>query len=150
MDLLKVVKKKISFKVSSSSAKTPVTLPPLVPGTATLSSAAKHNNHHHHDHYHDHDRISITSLNAAFEDVRASKDNGQMYTTNASTTMRRSSMLRRTWAQHTDVPYVIGAHIDDENHGLCGKILLGISWFLIIVFFPFSLFVTIKVVQEYE
>lgn len=62
---------------------------------------------------------------------------------------RKSSALRR-WAQHSDIPYIIGAQISEENQGLCGKILIAISWFLIILFFPFSLFITIKVVQEYE
>lgn len=62
---------------------------------------------------------------------------------------RKSSALRR-WAQHTDIPYIIGAQISEENQGLCGKILIALSWFLIIIFFPFSLFLTIKVVQEYE
>ncbi|CAF0704700.1 unnamed protein product [Brachionus calyciflorus] len=62
---------------------------------------------------------------------------------------RRSSVLRR-WAQHTDIPYIIGAQISEENHGLCGRILLSLSWLLIVLLFPFSLLATIKVVQEYE
>ena len=94
------------------------------------------------DHYHDHDRISVSSLNTAInvDDSRSQHNAAQ----------RRSSVLRKNWAQHTDVPFIIGAHIAEESHGLCGKILLALSWFLIFIFFPFSLFITLKVVQEYE
>ena len=79
--------------------------------------------------------------------VKPRKDSGGVEKTPSQ---RRSSMLRRVWAQHTDVPYVIGAHIAENNHGPCGKILLGLSWFLMVLFFPLSLFITLKVVQEYE
>lgn len=95
------------------------------------------------DHYHDHDRISVSSLNTALniDDTRSQ---------HGGPSQRRSSVLRRHWAQHTDVPFIIGAHITEESQGLCGKVLVALSWFLIVLFFPFSLFVTLKVVQEYE
>lgn len=36
------------------------------------------------------------------------------------------------------------------DSGLCGKILTGLSWVLVVCTLPFSLFVCFKVVQEYE
>lgn len=107
------------------------------------SAAAATTNPIKYDHYHDHDRISVSSLNTALniDDTRSQ---------HGGPSQRRSSVLRRHWAQHTDVPFIIGAHISEESHGLCGKILVALSWFLIVLFFPFSLFVTLKVVQEYE
>lgn len=101
--------------------------------------------HHATHHDHEHDRISVSSLNTVLDDIKPRKDSQQM-----TTSQRRASVLRRNWVQNSDVPYVIGANITEDNHGLCGKILLGISWFLIVLFFPLSLFITIKVVQEYE
>lgn len=47
-------------------------------------------------------------------------------------------------------------HADDkegsteEGPGCCGYVLIAISYFFIIITFPFSLFLCIKVVQEYE
>lgn len=38
----------------------------------------------------------------------------------------------------------------DEGIGACGWVLVGLSYVLVFLMFPFSLFVTIKVVQEYE
>lgn len=38
----------------------------------------------------------------------------------------------------------------DGEAGLCGSILVFLSWVLIILTMPFSLFVCFKVVQEYE
>lgn len=95
-------------------------------------------------HEHDHDKISLSSLNTVLDDFK--KEPERVVQTQSQ---RRASVLRR-WAQHSDIPYVIGAHIAEDNHGLCGKILLGLSWFLIVIFFPLSLFITLKVVQEYE
>jgi len=57
--------------------------------------------------------------------------------------------LRRLWAKY-DVPYVIGEEILDNKLTLCEITLIICSWFLIVLFFPFSLFVTLKIVQEYE
>lgn len=94
-----------------------------------------------------HDRTSLSSLNAVVEDSKLRKDSAN---TLNQINQRRTSMLRRHWAQHTDVPFVIGANVTESNHGTCGKILLGLSWFLMVIFFPFSLLVCLKVVQEYE
>jgi len=38
----------------------------------------------------------------------------------------------------------------EEGIGTCGWILVGLSYFLCILSFPFSLCLTVKVVQEYE
>jgi len=96
--------------------------------------------------HHDHDRISLGSINMVFDDLSKPRKESSQTTPN----QRRSSIMRRNWAQHTDVPFIIGANVTEENHGTCGKILLALSWFLMVVFFPLSLFVTLKVVQEYE
>ncbi|CAG2224283.1 STOM [Mytilus edulis] len=39
---------------------------------------------------------------------------------------------------------------DDNGIGCCGCILMGLSYVLVALFFPFSLCMTIKIVQEYE
>lgn len=57
--------------------------------------------------------------------------------------------LRRLWAKY-DVPYIIGEEVVDVEHTLCETTLIMCSWCLIILFFPFSLFVILKIVQEYE
>ena len=57
--------------------------------------------------------------------------------------------LRRLWAKY-DVPYVIGEEVIDTKRTLCETSLIICSWCLIVLFFPFSLFVTLKIVQEYE
>jgi erythrocyte band 7 integral membrane protein len=57
--------------------------------------------------------------------------------------------LRRLWAKY-DVPYVIGEEVLDTKHTICERTLILCSWCLTILFFPFSLFLTLKIVQEYE
>ncbi|CAF1502840.1 unnamed protein product [Rotaria magnacalcarata] len=57
--------------------------------------------------------------------------------------------LRRLWDKY-DVPYVIGEEIDNANATLCEKTLIICSWCILILFFPFSLFLTLKIVKEYE
>ena len=57
--------------------------------------------------------------------------------------------LRGLWAKY-DVPYVIGEEVFDIKHTFCESTLILCSWCLIILFFPFSLFVILKIVQEYE
>ncbi|XP_073976192.1 band 7 protein AGAP004871 isoform X2 [Rhodnius prolixus] len=50
-----------------------------------------------------------------------------------------------------DRKIVIGADdADPGDSGVCGAILTGLSWVLVICTLPFSLFVCFKVVQEYE
>lgn len=116
------------------------------PNSNSLNTSVNQSNQHVNspNHDHDHDRISLSSLNTVLDDIGKPRRDSQ------TISQRRSSVLRRNWAQHTDVPYVIGAYIPDDTHGACGKILLGLSWFLMIIFFPLSLFITLKVVQEYE
>lgn len=57
--------------------------------------------------------------------------------------------LRRIWANY-DVPYIIGEDILPPQHTFCEKLLIVCSYTLLILFFPFSLLVTLKIVQEYE
>ncbi|CAF0821813.1 unnamed protein product [Didymodactylos carnosus] len=57
--------------------------------------------------------------------------------------------LRRLWAKY-DVPYIIGEEITHAKQNLCETTLLVGAWCLVVVFFPFSLFFTLKVIQEYE
>ncbi|XP_051155731.1 band 7 protein AGAP004871 isoform X2 [Leptopilina boulardi] len=45
---------------------------------------------------------------------------------------------------------VIGEHTTKEDSTVFGKVLVGLSWLLVILTMPFSLFVCFKVVQEYE
>ena len=57
--------------------------------------------------------------------------------------------LRGLWAKY-DVPYVIGEEVFDLKHTFCETTLIFCSWCLIFLFFPFSLFLILKIVQEYE
>ncbi|XP_076090429.1 stomatin-like isoform X1 [Mytilus galloprovincialis] len=40
--------------------------------------------------------------------------------------------------------------VSDDGPGCCGCILMGLSYFIVVIFFPFSLAMCIKIVQEYE
>ena len=57
--------------------------------------------------------------------------------------------LRRLWDKY-DVPFIIGEELFDVERSFCEKILIVCSWCLIILFFPLSIFITLKIVQEYE
>ncbi len=57
--------------------------------------------------------------------------------------------LRRLWAKY-NVPYVIGEEILDNKLTLCETTLILCSWCLLVLFLPFSLFLTLKIVLEYE
>merc|ERR1719239_2135376 len=46
--------------------------------------------------------------------------------------------------------YVFGAEDNEDGNGCCAIILTILSYILVVLFFPFSLCTTIKVVQEYE
>jgi hypothetical protein len=47
--------------------------------------------------------------------------------------------------------FVIGSNLSEHPpSNTCGSILIGLSWVLMVIFFPFSLFMALKVVQEYE
>ena len=81
-----------------------------------------------------------SSISAIFDDSRRRDDRYLKQT--------RSS-LRRIWAKY-DVPYIIGEEIRDRKRTLCETTLIICSWCLIVLFFPFSLFITMKIVQEYE
>ena len=80
-----------------------------------------------------------SSIAAIFDDNRRRDDGPKLARPN----------LRRLWAKY-DVPYVIGEEVFDTKRTFCETILLGCSWFLLVLFFPFSLFLTLKIVQEYE
>ncbi|UJR21689.1 hypothetical protein I4U23_024766 [Adineta vaga] len=56
---------------------------------------------------------------------------------------------RRLWDKY-DVPYVIGEESSDKNPTFCETTLIICSWCLIVLFFPFSIFISLKIVQEYE
>jgi erythrocyte band 7 integral membrane protein len=82
-----------------------------------------------------------SSIAAIFDDTRRRGDETLLKQTRPN--------LRRLWAKY-DVPFVIGEEILDIKHTLCETTLIICSWCLIVLFFPFSLFVIIKIVQEYE
>jgi hypothetical protein len=54
----------------------------------------------------------------------------------------------RSISENTNV--IIGAHRVDNGSDLCTHLLVGLTWFLIIIFFPFSLVCIFRVIQEYE
>jgi len=81
-----------------------------------------------------------SSIAAIFDDSRR-RDELQLKQTRPN--------LRRLWAKY-DVPYVIGEELAKTNLSFFEKTLIICSWGLIILFFPFSLLATIKIVQEYE
>merc|ERR1719264_1596402 len=49
-----------------------------------------------------------------------------------------------------DTDHIIGADETESGIGLCGWLLTMISWGIVMMTLPFSLFVCFKVVQEYE
>lgn len=80
-----------------------------------------------------------SSIAAIFDDSRRREDVARLSRSN----------IRRIWAQY-DVPYVIGEEVLENTHGICENTLIICSWTLVVLFFPFSLFFTLKIVQEYE
>jgi len=80
-----------------------------------------------------------SSLAAIFDDSRQKNES----------LIRPRTNPRHLWDKY-DVPYVIGEEITDLNRTLCETTLIICSWCLIVLFFPFSLFVILKIVQEYE
>ena len=108
------------------------------------------------NHGHDrHEEASVSSVNTLIDETTKSSRNGSESLSLKMDRVdmeakNRMSILRNNWAKHTDVPYVIGANITESKNDTCGQILLTLSWFFIILFFPVSLFLIIKVVQEYE
>lgn len=81
-----------------------------------------------------------SSIAAIFDDTRRRDD-----------TLLRSNRpnLRRLWAKY-DVPYIIGEETLDIRQTFCERVLIFFSWSLLILFFPFSLVLTLKIIQEYE
>ena len=101
------------------------------------------------------DASSMSSVNVnADNDMKTSRHDSETYLPlklDPVASQHRMSLLRTNWAKHTtDVPYVIGANITESDSDMCGKILFVISWIFIVLFFPISIFLIIKVVQEYE
>jgi erythrocyte band 7 integral membrane protein len=82
-----------------------------------------------------------SSIAAIFDDSRRRGDESLL--------KQARPNLRRLWAKY-DVPYIIGEEVFDIKQTLCETTLLICSWCLIVLFFPFSLFVILKIVQEYE
>jgi hypothetical protein len=112
----------------------------------SMSATAAHND----TYWADHDKISVSSMSMAF-DEKPNKDQMSNGEGPPPSRMHRSqSTFLRNWKETSDVPYIIGANITNDNHGICGEILFFLSWFLIVIFFPMSLVASIKVVQEYE
>jgi erythrocyte band 7 integral membrane protein len=81
-----------------------------------------------------------SSLAAIFDDTRRR---------NETLLKQTRPNLRRLWAKY-DVPYVIGEEVLKIKHTLCETTLIMCSWCLIVLFFPFSIFIILKIVQEYE
>ena len=75
-----------------------------------------------------------SSLAAIFDDSRRRDE---------TTSKATRPNLRRLWAKY-DVPYVIGEEVFEMKHTLCETTLILCSWCLIVLFFPFSLFVILK------
>ena len=48
------------------------------------------------------------------------------------------------------VKQIIGVYSGPYQHDVCTYFLTGLSWILIIMFFPISLILIFRVVQEYE
>jgi erythrocyte band 7 integral membrane protein len=82
-----------------------------------------------------------SSIAAIFDDSRRRDDITLLKQTRPN--------LRRLWAKY-DVPYIIGEEVMQTERTLCETTLVIGAWCLVILFFPFSLFLTIKIVQEYE
>ena len=80
-----------------------------------------------------------SSLAAIFDDSRRREEASKQPQPN----------LRRLWAKY-DVPYIIGEEVFHTEYTVCETTLIVFSWFLLVLFFPFSLFLTLKIVQEYE
>ena len=57
--------------------------------------------------------------------------------------------LHHLWVKY-GISYVIGEGIFDQRNTLCELTLIICSWCLFLLFFPFSLLITLKIVQEYE
>ena len=107
------------------------------------------NNNNNNNNNIDLDRMSLGSISAPIDDLPHKSRRTSTFD-QTSHTQRRQSFLRKHWQQHSDVPFVIGADAATPSDGTCEKILTVIAWILLIIFFPFSLFFCMKVVQEYE
>lgn len=81
-----------------------------------------------------------SSIAAIFDDTHRRSDN---------LLKQNRASLRRLWDKY-DVPYVIGEEVHNRNRTFCERTLILCSWCIFALFFPFSLFLTLKVVQEYE
>lgn len=69
---------------------------------------------------------------------------------NASPSFYRHTMHRPSVRSISETPNVIGAVASHYNNDICSIILTGLSWFLVVVFFPISFAFLFRVVQEYE
>ena len=102
---------------------------------------ASHYSQYKHSVKHD-EAASVSSANTVVDEMKSSRNGSESLSLKLDNRVdmdakSRMSILRNNWAKHTtDVPYVIGANITESKNDTCGKILLVISWFFIILFFP--------------
>lgn len=62
----------------------------------------------------------------------------------------RHMMHRPSVRSISETPNVIGAQTSQYQSDLCSFLLAGLSWFLVVLFFPLSIAFIFRVVQEYE
>ncbi len=62
----------------------------------------------------------------------------------------RIHMHRPSVRSISEQPNVIGASRTHYTNDACSYVLIGLTWFLVILFFPFSFMFIFRVVQEYE
>lgn len=62
----------------------------------------------------------------------------------------RHMMPRPSVRSISETPNVIGAQANQYHNDLCSVILTCLSWFIVVIFFPFSLTFLFRIVQEYE
>lgn len=122
--------------------------------TSMVSDSNNNNNnqpHHHHlDTFYIDKTKQILLDEQKLNEIR--KDVLQLSKQSASTGSAVSGIsIGPHHTYHNRDEIIIGANLSEKStNNTCGTILIGLSWFLMAIFFPFSLFMTLKVVQEYE
>lgn len=103
------------------------------------------------------ERISInnTAANSEMELMHLTHNQQQQQQQQIPTAQLRTSpfptsRLRVNQPSTNDVPFVIGANAAYKDFNLFEKILIFLSYLLIVLFFPISLFFSLKTTQEYE
>ncbi len=108
---------------------------------------------------------NINSEEQLIEEIKFRKENSSFFKSDSSSSgkKKRSSSKMAAHNQNSrlhlhrpsvrsisEQPNVIGASRTHYSNDACTYILIGLTWFLIIIFFPFSLMFIFRVVQEYE